>query len=92
MEFLLGDFFAKVHGDSAEILDGDVVGLFVIVKREHLSDGLLFTGGADSVGHEVEPLFKVNLLVAVLVKVRDHLEDDSVLGVEAQGDHGSLEF
>ncbi len=69
-----------------------MVGLFVVVKREDLLDGLLVAGGVDFVGHEVHPLFEVDLLVAVLVEVGDHLEDDGVLAIETEGDHCGLEF
>lgn len=92
LEFLLGDVFSKLLGNSAQVFDGNEASALIIKQSEDLVNvgpGVLVV---DSGGHEGEPLGEINGPVAVGIEIGDHLEDGSVFGLEPEGSHGSLKL
>lgn len=92
VNFLVGDVLAELLSDSPEVLGGDEASALVVVKSEDFVNVSARVLVVDALGHEGEPLSKVDGSVAISIEVRDHLEDSVALGFKSERGHGGFEL
>merc|ERR1712205_28339 len=92
LEFLIGHVLAKLLGYALQVLEGDLAGLVIVEKAEHLDNLLTGIAITHASGHHVEELVEVNGSGAILVDVVDHATDLVLLGIKAEGAHGNLQL
>merc|ERR1711988_358390 len=88
LELLIVDGLTELLSHTGEVLEGDLGGAIIVEHLEHLLDILAGVLLAHLAGHHAKELLELD--VAVVVDVGDHLLELLVLDFEAEGTHGGL--
>ena len=92
LKLFLGHGLPQLPRHPLEVLQGDLAGSVIIEEPEGLEDLLAGVSLCDFTSHKFHEITKLNDTLALSVDLCDHLLDLLLLGLEAQGPHGDLEF
>lgn len=89
---LIRHILSQLISHSPQVLGRNEASLLIVEQGEYLvniGSGVLIS---HTLSHETQPLSEVNSATAIGIEVSQHLEDGTVLGLESEGSHGSLEL